>query len=264
MVTAGDFNFTYSDYLQKANYIKESIDKKNIEDILSNFKQLSSLSSNAPYSPIYFAIDYVKRKYLFFSNSLGNYKSEEIIEGGLDFMIPLMHPDFFKIYNEKIFPATISLLRTIPQPEHSDYIFSCNHKIINANKQCTDFYQRYTYVTSEDTGLPSICIGMAIDISHFRLDNRITLSLEKANKETGITDVMEKRIFYPVREDFLFTNQEKIILQYIAEGLTSKLIGEKLNISSKTVSSHRENMLRKTKVINVAQLISFAFNNKII
>ncbi len=264
MLIKSDVNFTYSGYLQKLHYANDVIDKEQIQQILLQFKRLSTLSVKLPNSPVFFAIDYNKRQYVFFSNSLGNYRTEQIIEGGLDFMLPLMDKDFFKTYNEKVFPYTLSFLNSIPQSEHSDYVISCNHKIKNTNKEDIDFYQRHTYITSEETGLPTHCIGMALEIGHFKSDAKIILSFEKTNKQTGFTSLIDKKYFFPHKEDSFFTKQERIILQYMTDGLNSKMIAMKLNLSHKTVNSHRENMLRKTNTNNVAQLISFAFRNGII
>ena len=58
------------------------------------------------------------------------------------------------------------------------------------------------------------------------------------------------------------TKREVEILVLIAGGLTNIEIGEKLFISDRTVDSHRTNLMRKLEVKNVAGLIRFAYNNK--
>lgn len=66
-----------------------------------------------------------------------------------------------------------------------------------------------------------------------------------AKKETSaITNVLSK--------------QEKVILNYIVEGLNSQEISEKLQLSVRTVSNHRANILRKTQVKNTAELVRLA------
>jgi DNA-binding NarL/FixJ family response regulator len=54
------------------------------------------------------------------------------------------------------------------------------------------------------------------------------------------------------------TPQEKQVLQLIAEGHTSKEIGEFLFISTQTVRSHRKNIMAKLNIHNVAGLTKFA------
>ena len=54
------------------------------------------------------------------------------------------------------------------------------------------------------------------------------------------------------------SKQEKVILNYIVEGLNSQEISEKLNLSVRTISNHRANILRKTQVKNTAELVRLA------
>lgn len=51
------------------------------------------------------------------------------------------------------------------------------------------------------------------------------------------------------------TDREKELLELLAEGLSSKQIAAKLNISIKTVENHRSHLLAKTHAVNVASLI---------
>jgi two-component system response regulator NreC len=54
------------------------------------------------------------------------------------------------------------------------------------------------------------------------------------------------------------TPREREILQLIAEGLTSKEIGGRLNIALKTVESHRTNVIRKLDLHSIAHLTKYA------
>ncbi|WP_294322551.1 response regulator transcription factor [Chryseobacterium sp. sg2396] len=51
------------------------------------------------------------------------------------------------------------------------------------------------------------------------------------------------------------TRREKQILALLAEGKTSRMIGEELFLSSLTVDTHRRNLIRKFEVKNLAELI---------
>jgi len=52
--------------------------------------------------------------------------------------------------------------------------------------------------------------------------------------------------------------REREVLQFIAEGHTSKGIADKLGISSKTVDIHRNNVKKKLDIRSVAGLTKFA------
>jgi two-component system NarL family response regulator len=60
------------------------------------------------------------------------------------------------------------------------------------------------------------------------------------------------------------TSRERQVLQLVAEGHTSAIIGEQLNIVRSTVEVHRRNIMRKLKLYNVAELVRYAINNGII
>ncbi|WP_445715474.1 response regulator [Flavobacterium sp.] len=64
-------------------------------------------------------------------------------------------------------------------------------------------------------------------------------------------------------EDFL-TEREKEVLELICKQYSSAEIGEMLSLSTRTVDGHRNNLLIKTESKNVAGLVIFAIQNKII
>ena len=61
--------------------------------------------------------------------------------------------------------------------------------------------------------------------------------------------------------DIELTEREIEILSLVAEGLSSKQIGEKLFISPRTVDTHRTNLMNKLDIHNIAGLIRFALKN---
>lgn len=60
------------------------------------------------------------------------------------------------------------------------------------------------------------------------------------------------------------TEREVEILKLVAQGMTNKEVGDNLNISHRTVDTHRTNLMKKLDVTNVAGLIRFAFKNGLI
>jgi len=55
----------------------------------------------------------------------------------------------------------------------------------------------------------------------------------------------------------VLTQREVDVVQLIKEGLSSRQIGEKLDLSLKTVEVHRYNILKKLKLKNTATLVNF-------
>ncbi|MFY9225649.1 MAG: response regulator transcription factor [Blastocatellia bacterium] len=60
------------------------------------------------------------------------------------------------------------------------------------------------------------------------------------------------------------TSREREILQLIAEGKSNKEIANKLNLSLKTIETHRTNLMRKLQVKEVTGLVQYAIRKGLI
>ncbi len=57
------------------------------------------------------------------------------------------------------------------------------------------------------------------------------------------------------------TARERQVLNLVANGYTSREIGEKLGISPRTAETHRVNIGRRLGIRNVAQMVRYAIEN---
>ena len=60
------------------------------------------------------------------------------------------------------------------------------------------------------------------------------------------------------------TDREINVLKLFTQGLTYKEIGLKLNISPRTVETHKKNILSKLKIKSTAAMIKYAFQNNMV
>jgi DNA-binding CsgD family transcriptional regulator len=60
------------------------------------------------------------------------------------------------------------------------------------------------------------------------------------------------------------TPREREVLLLICEGMNSKEIGASLNMSARTVETHKNKLLQKFGVSNTPQLVAVAFRNHVI
>jgi len=67
-----------------------------------------------------------------------------------------------------------------------------------------------------------------------------------------------------VHSEHQLSERELEVITFIAEGLTSKEIAERMFISEHTVKTHRKNIFRKLKVKDTNELIRFAMNEGIV
>jgi DNA-binding NarL/FixJ family response regulator len=73
-----------------------------------------------------------------------------------------------------------------------------------------------------------------------------------------------KKLKVEAEESLQLTRREKEILKFISEGLSNKEIATKLFVSTRTVDSHRYNVMQKLKVKNGAELVRMAFKLNLI
>ncbi|MCF8276035.1 MAG: response regulator transcription factor [Flavobacteriales bacterium] len=58
--------------------------------------------------------------------------------------------------------------------------------------------------------------------------------------------------------DVSLSNREREVLHYVAKEFTNQEIAEKINISLRTVETHKRNLIKKLRVKNVVGLVRFA------
>ncbi|HYQ56850.1 MAG TPA: response regulator transcription factor [Draconibacterium sp.] len=68
---------------------------------------------------------------------------------------------------------------------------------------------------------------------------------------------------YKRKEDHVLTDREVAVLKLFTNGLTYKEIGMKLNISPRTVETHKRNILSKLKINTTADMVRYAFHHHI-
>jgi DNA-binding NarL/FixJ family response regulator len=60
------------------------------------------------------------------------------------------------------------------------------------------------------------------------------------------------------------TSRQREILQLIAEGSSTKAIAQKLNLSIKTVETHRSELMRRLDIHDVAGLVRYAIKTGLV
>ena len=62
----------------------------------------------------------------------------------------------------------------------------------------------------------------------------------------------------------MLTPREREIVQLIAEGKSTKEVGDQLGISAKTAETHRANLMRKLALRSVSEVVRYAIREKIV
>jgi DNA-binding NarL/FixJ family response regulator len=107
----------------------------------------------------------------------------------------------------------------------------------------------------------------------YLLKNIDSAELEKAIKTVcngqkyfspAVAGILAESALKPAKEELEITPREKEVLILVASGDSTKQIAAKLEISIRTVESHRINLLKKLNVNNSAELVRKALDLKLI
>jgi DNA-binding NarL/FixJ family response regulator len=91
------------------------------------------------------------------------------------------------------------------------------------------------------------------------------LSAHKPFFTTKVSEtLLDSFLARPTGEASTLTNRERGVVQLIAEGYTNKQVANILNISLKTVETHRAAIMRKLNLTSSASLVRYAIRNKLV
>lgn len=79
-----------------------------------------------------------------------------------------------------------------------------------------------------------------------------------------INNLISGKTNQPDQEEVHLTKREREIIQHIADDLSNQQIADELNISLRTVETHRRNIMQKLKVKTVVALLKYASLHNII
>jgi len=254
---------TYTGLLNETYYRSKDIDDR---EVLQLLKEAEAIPPKLlPLKGHLYVVDYSQHRHVGLSGqtkSMIGYDPREVMDNGIEFVIGLFQKDDFKIYNETIFSHIVEFLKTTPQDQHGEYVFSFNYRVKKADGRWAQLFQEGCYITDPKTNLPLYSIGMAMDVTPIKKDSSIVLSIDKKINQNGkvyFTNI-HTGYFYPEPDDSRLSRREREILGRLADGLSSKEIAAKLHLSESTIVNHRKNMLRKTNTKNVAELIRCAIS----
>lgn len=157
----------------------------------------------------------------------------------------LVHPDDLEVVR-RIDKKVWEFLDTLPEEEKLTYKYIYEMRVLDRGKYVRMIYQMRILAFKDDNFLGMGIIDLAPEQSantsvRFQIKNCLTDEIVPFSIETAT--------------DTLLTPREREILALAKEGMFSKEISEKLNISIHTVNRHRQNILEKLQVDNMIEAI---------
>jgi len=186
-----------------------------------------------------------------FEQILG-YPSKEL---SVPFFIEKIHPEdqpwFLNI--ERKVSEFLDKLRIDQMP---NYKIRFDYRIQKSNGDYIRILQQVVTIQHSETGGILKTFGAHTDISHLKMTGDPVLSFIGLNGEPSFINV-EMENMYKLHSGFL-SKREAEILSFLVAGKKTKEIAKALFISEATVSTHRKNLLLKTKAKNTSEMIMLA------
>jgi DNA-binding CsgD family transcriptional regulator len=179
----------------------------------------------------------------------------------IDFFQKHIHPEDAAIYENQVFTNYISSAKIISNDKIQNCRFSLNFRFKRKDGVYIKVLQQSTILETNDQGYPIVSAGILVDITDYKSDDKMILSVTSFDAKTGFKTISS--ISYSSATNIL-TAREKEIIKHIALGHSTSEIANLLSISQYTVNAHRRNIYDKTSCKNLAELINFAITNGLI
>lgn len=180
------------------------------------------------------------------------YKPEEL---DVYTLINKIHPNdqpwFLNIENK-----VVEFFGQLSVSQIPNYKVRYDYRIKKSDGEYIRILQQIITIQFSETGRILKTFGVHTDISHIKMEGNPVLSFIGLNGEPSFIDVDIHKLF-PTPSNFL-TQREIEILSLLVEGKETKEIAAELFITNETVSTHRKNLLRKTKARNTSEMIAMA------
>jgi DNA-binding CsgD family transcriptional regulator len=255
-------SLTLHNYMSQVSV--DSTGSDHIFDLIHYLNKAPGLGRDLAYSPVsLFVLDYRLKGYHHVGQNIFSIigaPREALLEGGIFYSHNQMHPEDLFVFAETIFSRRLEHMQNVSTEERSKYWYSHNYRFTGVNGKSAHILQHTTVLDVDCMGNPLILLGFCTDISHHKQDNRIVHTISRCDEGIGMTYIL-KDIYFPASDEGRLSPREVEILKWVIEGLSSKAIADRLNLSTHTVNTHRKNMLEKTNAKNTADLLKFAFKH---
>lgn len=202
-----------------------------------------------------FFLDFSKKKYLHITGSkqLTGFSDTTFFDGGFDLVIDRWNKEDFKVYNDKIFPDLVHFLKLNPIFDSANTIYSCNYRFKTKSGKVIEMLQRTSFIFDPVSGVPLASYGVVTDITHFKQNPGMIYTIESDNGSDR--DLLFRKVYFKDDDFSQLSKRETEVLKWMADGLSSKQIADKLKLSIHTINNHRKNMLYKTNCTSSAELV---------
>lgn len=235
-------------------------DKPDIEAILLSQSDLISEKLdgkiNSGYSCVF---NWHYMQYVFMGSSVKNilgYPSDVFLENGANFALSIIHPEDM-LHLRKLHLAIFNYYYSIPVAQRIKLRFSYNLRVKTANNDYIHILRQSTFTEFTVEGKPTIEYINSTDITGFKYDNSINLTIHQLS-DSGTYILCYEQEFPETYTNL--TEREVQVLELVRLGYTTKEIACHLYLAIETVKSHRKHIIAKTGAYNMAGAINMVIH----
>lgn len=184
----------------------------------------------------------------------GCFRNQQLDEN-IDYHVLCFHPEDRNLWCETIYRDILGFVESIALSEIGNYRFLFNHRYIRKDGSISQFLHEGALIQTESSGIPILKLNVFTELGDFKTDDNMILSIFMYSAEQGYQKIFTKS--YGNADNYAISARELEIVKLCLQGLSSKMIAEKLNISIHTVKNHKRNCMEKTLTHNIAELINF-------
>lgn len=182
-----------------------------------------------------------------------------LLHENIDFHKLHFHPEDRIIWCEEAFPDILKFLESEPVLQFPDYRFIFNHRYIRKDGSISQFMHEGSISFMEDRLFPVLNLKVFFEIADIRTNETMVLTIFRYSPELGYQKIFSRE--YGGISNSLLTLREMEIIRLCHEGMSSKMIAEKLNLSIHTVKNHKRHCMEKTLTHNITELIHLCITN---
>lgn len=182
-----------------------------------------------------------------------------LLQESLDFHELISHPEDRQLWCEMAFPDILRFIRNETISESSDYRVIFNHRYIRKDQSISQFMHEGALVVQDNEQIPFLNLKVFTEIADLKSDETMILNIFRYSAEAGYMKVFSKA--YRAEHMSCLSDRELEVIRLCHEGMSSKMIAEKLNLSVHTVKNHKRNCMAKTNTHNITELIHLCIQN---
>ncbi len=204
---------------------------------------------------IVFLIDYAHLKYAYVSPGtlkIFGCSAEEIMLKGMDFIMEKIS----KEDQEKVIDVSQEMLIKVlasPSEQRSKITGKYCYRIQSENGFTIPVMQQNKIVAQRRDGQPLLDLCVVSVLTNMKCDNQVRGVLTYPNGR--------EEFIKPKGPECPLSKKEIQLLLFAEQGLTSKEISSKMDLSLETIHRHRKNIMRKLRASNTIESISICKEN---